>query len=146
MFLNQKQRSATKNFEMFFINLTLLNIVQLHNFRKLLHAFQRNLPPKGSLDLRKIWKLGFLVCSSKAKTEECEEKVFNIFNQFGDTIHLSATYFLEVGAVASSKGATKVFLSGRKNSENLSFKVIFLKQKWRSATDIFHIFGSAWVI
>ena len=30
--------------------------------------------------------------------EECDQKVWNIFDQFDITIYFSATYFLEVGA------------------------------------------------
>ena len=66
---------------------------------------------KGSLKItlkisKKLWKYIFLGCFSKAKTEECEQKVWNVFDQFG-IIPFSATYFLEVGACVSLKVANK---------------------------------------
>ena len=48
----------------------------------------------------------------------------------------TTTCFLEVGACASFKLATKGFLRDKKNSENLPFQVIFLKQKRKSTTSL----------
>ena len=45
-----------------------------------------------------IWKCRFLECFSKAKTEECDKNIWNVFDQFGITMHCSATYFLEAGS------------------------------------------------
>ena len=49
------------------------------------------------LKLKTLWKLKYLGCFSKAKTEESNQKVWNIFDQSGITILCSATYFLEIG-------------------------------------------------
>ena len=49
----------------------------------------------------------------------------------------SATYSLEVGARLSLKVVTKGCLRGKKNSENLDFTVIYVKQTRRSATKNF---------
>ena len=46
----------------------------------------------------------------------------------------SGTYFLEVSAHVSLKVATKVCLRVKKNSENLYFLVVFLKEKRKSVT------------
>ena len=61
---------------------------------------------KGSLRGKKLWNFSFSGCFSKAKTEECEQKVWNVFDQFA-IIPFSATYFLEVGACVSLKVANK---------------------------------------
>ena len=53
--------------------------------------------------------------------EECDEKVWNAFNQFDITVPYSITYFLEVGACVSLKVATEGSLRGKKYSENLDF-------------------------
>ena len=53
--------------------------------------------------------------------EECDQKVWYVFDQFDITIPCSAAYFLEVGAHVSLKVATKVSRRGKKNSENLDF-------------------------
>ena len=37
-----------------------------------------------------LWKYRFLGCFSKAKMEECDQKVWNVFNQFDITIPCSA--------------------------------------------------------
>ena len=52
--------------------------------------------------------------------EECNQKVWKVFDQFGITIPCSATCFLEVGACVSLKVATKGSVRG-KNTENLDF-------------------------
>ena len=44
---------------------------------------------------------------SKAKTEECEQKISNVFDQFGITIPCLVIYFLEVGACVSVKVGNK---------------------------------------
>ena len=41
---------------------------------------------RGSLRGKKLWKLRFLSCSSKAKIEECDQIVGNVFDQFSITI------------------------------------------------------------
>ena len=52
----------------------------------------------------------------------------------------SATYLLEVGWCVSLKVGSKVCPRGKRNSEILDFKVVFLKQKSRSATKQFEMF------
>ena len=47
---------------------------------------------------------------------------------------------MEVGVRVSMKLATKGFLRDKKNSEDLAFGVVLLKQKQRSATKKFGIF------
>ena len=46
--------------------------------------------------------------------KECDQKVWNVFDQFGITIACSDTYFLEVGARVSLKVATKRSIRGKK--------------------------------
>ena len=58
--------------------------------------------------------MSFSGCSSRVKTEEWDQKVWNVFDHFGITRPLLATYFLEVGASVSLKLATKGFLRGKK--------------------------------
>ena len=53
--------------------------------------------------------------------EQCNQKVWNVFNQFDITIPCSTTDILEVGAHVSLKVATKWSPSGKKNTENLDF-------------------------
>ena len=53
--------------------------------------------------------------------DECDQKVWNAFDQLEITISCSATNFLEVGARVSLKVATKVSSRGKKNSESLDF-------------------------
>ena len=52
--------------------------------------------------------------SSRDKTEECDQKVWNVFDQFDINIPCSATYFLKVGARVSLKVASRVSLRGKK--------------------------------
>ena len=78
-----------------------------------------NVTTKGSIWGKKIWKCRFLGCFSKRKTEECDQKFWNIFYQFSINIPCSATYFLEVGVRLSLKVANKGCIRGKKNSENL---------------------------
>ena len=56
---------------------------------------------KVSLRSNKTQKFYFLGYFSEAKTKKCDQKVSNIFDQFGITIPCSATYFLGVGARVS---------------------------------------------
>ena len=74
---------------------------------------------KGSIRGKKLWKFRFLGSFSKLKTEECDKKVWNVFDQFGITIPCSDTYFLEVGTRVLLKLVTKGFIRGKKNSGNL---------------------------
>ena len=62
---------------------------------------------KGSIRGKKLWKIRFLGSFSKAKTEECDLKVWNVFDQFGISIACSDTYILEFGARVSLEVATK---------------------------------------
>ena len=54
--------------------------------------------------LKNVWCLG---CFYKSKKEECDQKLWNAFDQFGITIPCSATYILEVCARVSLKVVTK---------------------------------------
>ena len=65
--------------------------------------------------VKTLSKFRFLGCFSKAKAEECHQKVCNVFDQFGITIPCSAAYFLEIGARVSLKVATKGSLIGKNN-------------------------------
>ena len=67
-------------------------------------------------------------------------KIWSVFNQFDITIPCWATYFLEVGVSISLKVATKGSPRGKKKSEKLDFEVVFVNQKWRSATKMFEVF------
>ena len=78
-----KRRSATKNFELFLINLASLYPAQLHIFWKQVHAFHWKLPPKCILEVKRLWKFRCLGGFSKANTEECDKKIWNGFDQFG---------------------------------------------------------------
>ena len=72
------------------------------------------MPPKGLLQVKNSVKLRFLGCFSKGKTEECDQKVPNVFDQFDITISCSAIYSLEVGAHVSLKVANKGSITGKK--------------------------------
>ena len=51
--------------------------------------------------------------------EECDQNVWNVFDQIGITLPRSARYFLEVGARVPLKVAIKGSRRGKENSENL---------------------------
>ena len=53
--------------------------------------------------------------------EECDQKVWNVFNQFDIAIIFLARYFPEVGGCISLKVVTKGSPREKKNSENLDF-------------------------
>ena len=53
--------------------------------------------------------------------EECDQKVWNVFDEFSIIIPSSAFYFLEVGACVSLKVATKGSPRGKKSPENSDF-------------------------
>ena len=89
---------------------------------------------KGSIRGKKTLKIQIFRLFSNVKTEDCDQKFWNIFDQFAITIPCSDTCFLEVGARLSLKVATKGSIRGKKNSENLEMKITFLKQKRRSPT------------
>ena len=71
-----------------------------------MHAFHSKQPQKGILEVKNLSKVRILGCFSKAKTEECDQKVGNILDQFGINISCSAKYFLEVSAHVFLKVAT----------------------------------------
>ena len=70
---------------------------------------------------------------------ECNQKVWDVFDQFSITLPCWATYFRKVGACVSFKVATKESLRVLK-TKNLAFQVVLLKQKRRSATKKFEVF------
>ena len=61
----------------------------------------------------------------KEKTEKSDQKVGNVFDQFGIAIPCSATYFLKVSARLSLKVATKGSISGKKNLKIYIFRKSF---------------------
>ena len=75
-----------------------------------------------------LLKISFSGVFSKAETEECDQKVWKAFDQLDVVKFCSTTYFLEVRACVSLKLATKGFLGGKKNSKNLAYQVVLLKQ------------------
>ena len=58
------------------------------------------------LEIKKLWKLRFLGCFSKAKMEECDQKDWNISDKFAVIMPDSDKDFLEVSAHVSLKVAT----------------------------------------
>ena len=65
------------------------------------------------LEIKTFWTFRVLGCLFKAGMEECDQKVWNVLDQFDITIRFSATSFLEVGAPISFKVATKGSLKGK---------------------------------
>ena len=53
--------------------------------------------------------------------EQSDQKVWNVFNQFGISIPCSHTYFLQVGAQVSLEVATKGSFRGKETLKNLDF-------------------------
>ena len=53
--------------------------------------------------------------------EECDQNVWNVFNQFDITITGWPTYFVEICASVSLKVATRSSVKGKKYSESLDF-------------------------
>ena len=51
---------------------------------------------KGSIRGKKLWKFRFLGSFSKLKTEECDKKVWNVFDQFGIFSGSTYTRFIEI--------------------------------------------------
>ena len=50
---------------------------------------------------------------SKSKTEDCDQKVWNVFDQFGIIIPYSARFCQEVDVHVSLKVAAKAFFRGK---------------------------------
>ena len=67
-----------------------------------------------SLSGKKLWKFRFYCCFSKAKTEECEQKIRSFSAKFGMLLPGSDTYFLEVSVDDSLKVAIKGYFRGKK--------------------------------
>ena len=97
-------------FDQFFINIPCSAIY----FLEVGAPVSLKVATKGSFRAKKLWTFRFLGYFSNAKTEECDEKVWNIFYQFGISSLCSATYFLEIGARVSLKEATKGSLRVKK--------------------------------
>ena len=116
---------------MFLINLASLYVAQLHIFWKSAHALHWKQPGKGLLEIKRLWKIGFLGCFSIAKTDECALKVGIILDQFGITIPCSATYFVEVAARDSLKVATKGSIKGKKTLKMQIFPLFFFSKNGR---------------
>ena len=66
------------------------------------------------LELKELWKFSFPSYFSKAKTEEYDQKPWNVFHQFGVGKPCSTTYFLEGGALVLLKLPTEGFLSEKR--------------------------------
>ena len=58
------------------------------------------------------WKFRVSGRFSAEKREECDQKVWNVFDQFGICIACSGIYFVEVGARVSLKVTTKGSIRG----------------------------------
>ena len=58
-----------------------------------MHAFHWKLPPKGLLDVKKLWKFRFLDHFSKAKTEEPDQEDWRVSDAFG-TISLAQLHII----------------------------------------------------
>ena len=64
----------------------------------------------------------FLGCVSKPKMqEECDQNVWNVFNQLDIPTTGWPTYFVEICASVSLKVATRSSVKGKKYSESLDF-------------------------
>ena len=83
------------------------------------------LTTRGFLIVEKALKIYFLGCTSKAKTEECEQNVWNNFDQLCVGKPGSTTDFLEVGAPVLLEVATKGFFRGKRTLEIDFFKLFF---------------------
>ena len=57
--------------------------------------------------------------------EGCDQKIWHVFNQFGNTIPCSATYFLEIGSPVSLKVATKGSVKGKNTLKTEIFRLFF---------------------
>ena len=105
---------------MFLINLASQYLVQKHIFG-LGARVSLKVVTKGSIRDKKLGKFRVLGWFGKAKTEECDIKVWHVFDEFGITIPCSATSFLEFGARILLKVATEGSIRGKKNTEKLEF-------------------------
>ena len=101
---------------------------------------------KGSISGKKNLKIYIFRLFLKEKTEKSDQKVGNVFDQFGIAIPCSATYFLKVSARLSLKVATKGSISGKKNLKIYIFR-LFLKEKTEKSDqkvgNVFDQFGIA---
>ena len=88
---------------------------------------------------KRLWKFRFLGCFSIAKSEECNQKVWNFLHQSDITIACSAPYFIEVGGRGSLEVPTKGSPRGKKKRWKVRFLGCFLKQKRRSGTQTFEV-------
>ena len=100
---------------------------------------------KVSIKVKKqLSKFRFLGCFSKSKTEECNLKVGNVFDQFGIPIRCSATYFLEVGARPSLKVARKGSIRDKKTLKNWIFSLFFYSKNRRVRPESWNYSWSIW--
>ena len=121
-----------------------LYLVQLHIFWKFVHAIPWKWSTKGLLEAKNFWKFRILGCFSKGKTEGCNLKVWNVFDQFGITIHCPDAYFLEVGACVSLKVVTKRSIKDKKTSKIWNFMLIFSSKKGGVRHKILKCLWSIW--
>ena len=91
---------------------------------------------------KKFWKSRFLGYFSNAKTEECKQEDWSVFDTFGIVTPSSALYHLEMGAPFSLNLATKASFECQKPPKIYIFRPFF-RVKRRSATKkTFDKFGS----
>ena len=80
---------------------------------------------KGSISGKKNLKIYIFRLFLKEKTEKSDQKVGNVFDQFGIAIPCSATYFVEFGARISLKAATKGSIRRKNNLKVQIIRLIF---------------------
>ena len=78
-------------------------------FLELGARFSSSVATKAFFGGRKCKHLTFLGYFSEAKTEECNQKTWIVYNRFGIITRYSLTYFLEVGTRVSLNVVTKDF-------------------------------------
>ena len=76
------------------------------------------------MEVKELLKSRFSGYFSKAKTEECDQKILSLSDKFGMLMSGLDTHFLEVNVHALLKIATKGSVRGKK-SEILAFWVFF---------------------
>ena len=73
--------------------------------------------------------------------EECDQNIWNVFNQFDITISSVATYLVEVGARVSLKVATKGSPRGKKKHGKFGFLGYFFNAKMEERDQKFEVFS-----
>ena len=68
--------------------------------------------------------MSFSDCFSKTKTEECDQKVCNVIEQFGVVKPCSITYFMKVAARVSLKLSTEGILGHKRTLKSEVFRLL----------------------